>query len=77
MKSLLSYGANADAEFNGNPVLEQAAAEGNIEIVRLLISHGARIDTRNGWSNQTALKSAQINGHAEVVKILKQAGATE
>jgi ankyrin repeat protein len=74
--SLLAHGADPNASFEGNPALEQAAAAGQPEIVRLLLSHGARTDTQNEWSKQTALKSAQTNGHAEVVKILKQAGAT-
>src|SRR5438105_11636977 len=64
-------------------VLECAAEGGNVEIVRFLIEKGlpleghwqprSQVARREG--HITPLMSAAVNGHAEVVRLLLQAGA--
>lgn len=53
-----------------------AAAEGHVDVVRLLLEHGAPVDV--GWMDprQTALVAAAAGGHDAIVEILRQAGAT-
>ena len=70
VKSLLSYGADPNASFKGEAALEQAASEGQTEIVRLLLSHGAR-------TNTDAIKTAKKYGYTEIVQILQQAEANQ
>ncbi len=51
-----------------------AAGSGNVEEVRRLLKEGA--DPEAEWeSGETALHAAEANGHKEVVKLLKDAGA--
>lgn len=72
---LLSRGANPSMDFEGYPALEQAASDGNVEIVRLLLEHGADVNVRNAWTGHTPLMSAKENHHEKVVKLLLDAGA--
>ena len=53
--------------------LQVAAANGQTEIVSLLVSRGANIEHENssGW---TALQQAAQHGHTSVVTILLEAG---
>jgi ankyrin repeat protein len=55
--------------------LEEAAYGGNIKIVRLLLDHGAQIDSMNGPFNFTALTQAAARGHTEIVRLLLERGA--
>ncbi|KAK6495994.1 hypothetical protein TWF481_002023 [Arthrobotrys musiformis] len=69
---LEDFGANANAtgvEY-GN-ALTAAAFDGTLEIVRMLLDHGADANSPNGWSLQTAAEQ----GHLEVVKLLVERGA--
>jgi ankyrin repeat protein len=43
--------------------------------VRLLLAHGAAVDAVEHWHGQTALMWAAIENHADVVKVLIDAGA--
>ena len=54
--------------------LHQAAADGDIEQVKLLISKGADVNERGGWGN-TPLHYASREGHAEVARLLISKGA--
>jgi len=54
--------------------LRQAAATGNIEQVKLLISRGADVNERGVWGN-TPLHYASMRGHAEVAELLISRGA--
>jgi len=73
-----AYAYEVDQEFDpahsGRMALHWAALEGNIEVVRLLLKHGADKDLRDkgGW---TALHNASANGHVEVVDELLERGA--
>ncbi|KAK6330555.1 hypothetical protein TWF718_002755 [Orbilia javanica] len=69
---LENFGANANAtglEY-GN-ALTAAAFDGTLEIVRMLLDHGADVNSPNGWALQTAAEQ----GHLEVVELLVQHGA--
>jgi ankyrin repeat protein len=55
--------------------LQDAAAGGNVEVVRLLLKRGAAVDARNGLTGATALMMAVEMGKGEAVKALLQAGA--
>lgn len=54
--------------------LMSAAGEGNLEITRLLLDHGADINAYAFWG-QTALLEAAVDGHPDVVKLLIARGA--
>ena len=60
-----------EAEISG---LQVAAANGQTEIVSLLVARGANIDHQNssGW---TALQQAAYHGHCSVATILLEAGS--
>ncbi|XP_066141003.1 protein fem-1 homolog CG6966 [Euwallacea fornicatus] len=58
----------------GAPPLWCAAAAGHMDIVKLLISHGSRVNTTTR-TNSTPLRAACFDGHLEIVKYLIQHGA--
>jgi ankyrin repeat protein len=69
---LLTRGAevNAQGSLEGFTALMTAAAEGQVEVVRRLLDHGAdrSIEDTDG---DTALTFARQNGHSEVVELLE------
>jgi cytohesin len=74
--AMLDAGANANAEFGeGETVLMTAARTGDLDSVRLLLSHGADVNASERWHGQTALMWAAIENQADVVKVLIEAGA--
>ncbi len=58
----------------GGPPLLLASQNGNPDLVRLLVEHGAEVDQLDSRS-KTALIHAAQHGHTEVVSLLIQAGA--
>ena len=50
-----------------------AAERGHINVVKYSIGQGANINAEK--SGDTALSTAEDNGHTEVVSILREAGA--
>ncbi|MBC7806238.1 MAG: ankyrin repeat domain-containing protein [Akkermansiaceae bacterium] len=71
---LLSKGANIDgAQENGTP-LTDAAKLGYVEMVALLIEHGADLEARDLAEN-TPLLNASQNGYAAICDLLLAAGA--
>ncbi len=56
--------------------LSLAAEHGRLQVVRLLLAHGAKVDNTDGHSGgKTALHYAAENGHAEIVEALLAHGA--
>lgn len=56
-------------DWNGRTGLHGAALNGHIQIVRLLLSHGADTNIQNDWG-KTALMEAEREGHEEIVSEL-------
>jgi ankyrin repeat protein len=71
VKLLLEKGANPNT---WSPPLYFAAGQGDVEVVRLLLDHGADINETNA-NQTTALHQATLNGRAAVVKLLIERGA--
>lgn len=84
-RMLLERGAAVDARnIRGITPLMWAAAFGHSSMADLLIKHGADVNARiePGWTCEiedckfkTALEAAQMNGHRDIVTLLKRAGA--
>jgi ankyrin repeat protein len=76
VRSLLSDGnsPNQVDEDNQRAGLHEAAMNGNIQIVAILIKAGAQIDIRDKLGN-TPLIYASERDHAEVLKLLLDVGA--
>ncbi|KAK6975558.1 NF-kappa-B inhibitor epsilon [Biomphalaria glabrata] len=66
INSLNSQGLNA---------LMYATIDRNIEIVKILISHGANVNLQNPNNGQTCLHLGALNGDSDVVEALIAAGA--
>ena len=78
VKALLSAGdvnVNVTDEGGNTPLIE-AARFGHDDIARALIARGASLEKKN-LRGDTALSLAVTNGHDEVVKVLKEAGAKQ
>jgi len=56
--------------------LHYAAAHGNLEIVKHLISLGFDLNARDKRGEQTPLNKAAVNGNVEIAKYLLSQGAT-
>ncbi|HEY3739232.1 MAG TPA: ankyrin repeat domain-containing protein [Bryobacteraceae bacterium] len=68
---LLKAGADAKSvKPNGTTVLMVAAAAGNLDAVKVLVEHGAEIDSKEKVHEQTALMFAAALNRSEVVKYL-------
>ena len=78
VKTLLAKRAfvNAKDEYSGRTPLIMATVNGHIEIVKALLGKGADVNVQDieGW---TALMYAREYGHAEILQLLKQAGAED
>lgn len=76
LEYLIDAGANVQATDNsGADALTAAAVYGNVENVRRLLSHGARVDTRATPNQFTSLILATWRQDPKLVKMLIGAGA--
>ncbi|KAL5000855.1 ankyrin repeat-containing domain protein [Aspergillus recurvatus] len=75
---LLEYGMDPDARIQGwfyeRPILYEAAATGQHELVEILLAHGAgvKVTDKSGW---TPLHAACYFGHAAIARALIEAGS--
>jgi ankyrin repeat protein len=72
-KAGISLDADSD-EHPGETILQHAAANGDEQLVGLLVRYGAALDRRNE-KGETALGYACAYGHFGVVRLLVEAGA--
>jgi uncharacterized protein len=76
LELLLDAGGDANATFGeGETVLMTAARAGDAASVRALLAHGGLPDATENWHGQTALMWAAMENHADVVRLLVDAGA--
>jgi ankyrin repeat protein len=76
LELMLDAGGDANATFGeGETVLMTAARAGDADSVHALLAHGGLPDTTEKWHGQTALMWAAIDDHADVVRLLIDAGA--
>ncbi len=76
VKSLLKDGADPNAALgDGLSALHLAAAEGNLEIAKVLLSAGAKVGSKTRLGGYTPLHLASQGAHATVVRALLDAGA--
>ena len=78
---LRKNGANINAPLTrksalGWTALHYAAVNGDSELVKYLIKHGANVNKATG-EGSTPLFLAKLGGYEEIIKILKNAGAKE
>ena len=70
---LLENGAQPDlADDQFTTPLMIAAQQGDAEIVKLLLEKGANAKTRRGPNGYRAVDFAKVNGHKEVMALLKE-----
>ena len=55
--------------------LQEAAAIGDVSLVRSLLEKGIGVDSRDNLTKKTALQYAVISGHKDIVKLLLDKGA--
>ena len=53
-----------------------AASNGHTDIVKIFLAEGADVNAKSKLGT-TALKAAEKEGHKEIVRMLKEAGAKE
>ncbi|XP_064407175.1 uncharacterized protein LOC135351907 isoform X2 [Halichondria panicea] len=83
VRSMLGQGADpnhqlywSDKWADKQPPLHLACWRGYLEIVKTLVTHGARTDKGGGSENMTPLHWACWGGHKEVVQYLKEVGCS-
>ena len=62
--------ASGKTDLRGFNSLHRAAERGDVNVVKLMLQHGAKIDV--AAQGHTALSFAEKRGHAEVVKLLEE-----
>jgi len=72
VKSLLHSGAitTPSSEFRDNPALSAAVDKGHLEVVKILVEHGANVLHKNK-DNKTALNIAMEAGYGDIAKYLR------
>ncbi|MCF7853260.1 MAG: ankyrin repeat domain-containing protein [Candidatus Pacebacteria bacterium] len=73
VRALLAHGANVNLSDRGEgwTPLMWAAAEGNLEVVKILLESGADKERKDA-DKDTAYSFAVRKGHSEVVRLLKE-----
>ncbi|XP_041982480.1 uncharacterized protein LOC121735648 [Aricia agestis] len=74
--SLIRAGAPVDArDENGISALQRAAADGHVDVVRVLLEHGADPNTQDRVHGNTATHEAAWKGYSRCVALLARCGA--
>jgi 60kDa lysophospholipase len=75
MENLKGYGADLSAvNYDQRTALHLAAAQGNLEVTKFLLLHGAAVHIRDRY-DRTPLMEAIINDKHEIIKMLMMCGA--
>jgi ankyrin repeat protein len=76
LEKLLKAGADAnEVGTEGETALMTAARTGNVDAAKVLMAHGATVDSKDEWKGQTALMWASAQNHPDMVKELIAHGA--
>lgn len=76
IESLLKKNVNVNiANEDGDTPLGEAARDGQSNIVKLLLCHGADPDVQQHDGGYTPLMQAAVGGHIHVMRLLLEAGA--
>jgi len=76
IKRLLEVGSDVNKVTDGgNTPLQEAALQGNLEIVNLLLAGGADVNFKNEYSETALMVASLKNGNPVVVEALVTAGA--
>ena len=60
---------------DGSTALERASQFGHVQVVRLLLQHGADVNIQDCSTGRTAIFVAILHGHHEIVRLLLKYGA--
>ncbi len=72
---LLDYKVDVNKPLDGAPPVYRAASEGRLEILQMLLDHGAKVDALGDLDRETPLTAAARQGNADVVRLLLKHGA--
>jgi len=73
-KLLLKNGVNPNYSYYGTPFLNYAAYHGSVELIKLLLEKGAKVNKTDG-NFESPLEAACWKGNTEAVKVLLEHGA--
>jgi ankyrin repeat protein len=79
VKFLLEYGADINAKSTHNRtalIFASYSYDMNMDVIKTLLDNGAFVNVKDKYGN-SALSSARDKGYTDVIKLLKEYGATE
>ncbi len=76
VKAAIAQGADVNARFRyGTTALFPACDKGHIEVVRVLLEHGANVNLKDSFYGATPLTWAAMNSRTEIIGLLLEKGA--